>query len=211
MQPSSAVPSDRDIWLRHWFRQVHFEAAQIEERLANVCAKEVANRSQAAAAATVLTNKKVGTAKRVPSPSGSRPPLHPSSTSSSAANVGTTAATITESKGGDTSDVSPSPVRATPLPESVGLATEVEDGIRKLSLRQQDEELDGRGEGGTMDRTGDTLNKEFGEKGKSVMSEAQARDSLLAPCRASYAHAVLTCPQNLRWKASHSYQASSTR
>lgn len=33
-----------------------------------------------------------------------------------------------------------------------------------------------------------------------AVSEAKARDSLLGPCRASYAHAVLTCPQNLRWK-----------
>ncbi|CAM9957386.1 unnamed protein product, partial [Ectocarpus fasciculatus] len=36
--------------------------------------------------------------------------------------------------------------------------------------------------------------------GGGVVSEAQARDSLLGPCRSAYAHAVLTCPHNLRWK-----------
>lgn len=44
----------------------------------------------------------------------------------------------------------------------------------------------GDGDGGAMD----------------LVSESQARDSLLGPCRASYAHAVLTCPHNLRWKVS---------
>ncbi|CAM9513471.1 unnamed protein product, partial [Ectocarpus sp. 8 AP-2014] len=39
-----------------------------------------------------------------------------------------------------------------------------------------------------------------GGSGGGVVSEAQARDSLLGPCRSAYAHAVLTCPHNLRWK-----------
>lgn len=41
------------------------------------------------------------------------------------------------------------------------------------------------------------------EREMEVISEAKARDSLLGPCRASYAYAVLSCPQNLRWKVRH--------
>ncbi|CAM9882332.1 unnamed protein product, partial [Choristocarpus tenellus] len=29
---------------------------------------------------------------------------------------------------------------------------------------------------------------------------SKARDALLGPCREAYVHAVLACPQNLRWK-----------
>lgn len=108
------------------------------------------------------------------------------------------------------------------VPVSAGMMDRIEDRLLKLSLRSGEGVVDARGVGGGGDGDGEA--GEGGSKGVvegdgrgvgearrdgataalggGIVTEAQARNSLLAPCRASYAHAVLTCPQNLRWKVS---------
>lgn len=70
--------------------------------------------------------------------------------------------------------------------------------MRALSLQRKDSEI----------RLEASENEDWraSEREIEVISEAKARDSLLGPCRASYAYAVLSCPQNLRWKVRHREQ-----
>lgn len=122
-----------------------------------------------------------------------------------------TASNAADRKAGDVSKDSPYP--------AAGEADGVEEGLRKLSLRSGEGLREGvdaiaaGAEGGVDGQSrggGDGRERGVSDNGGGVggcddgaVTEEQARNSLLASCRASYAHAVLTCPQNLRWKVTN--------
>lgn len=96
-------------------------------------------------------------------------------------------------------DIEVSPVEAY-APYADGIAN-LDSMSERLPARLQREDL--------LDRPwpDDAISdKEKVDDDADAVSEARARDSLLGPCRASYAQAVLACPQNLRWKViNHAY------
>lgn len=97
---------------------------------------------------------------------------------------------------GDTGSVSPpltGGVISAVSSDVVGESDAIISGkVRALSLREKGSDV----------RLESSEHEDCRPNGREieVISEAKARDSLLAPCRASYAYAVLSCPQNLRWK-----------
>ncbi|CBN74834.1 conserved unknown protein [Ectocarpus siliculosus] len=230
--------------------KVHFEAAQIEERLASVCAKEIATRSlQAAAAAAAAGAKRAPPAAANAATGGGATAAAPpaAAKSSGPANVPLTPMTPRELREKLRQPSSPSPAAgrvdlpatssaaatadpaAVPVAAAAAAATgggggvgvgEAETSIDLVRSEALPSSSAGqvaaaaaaaaaagsKGLGDSGAEAGGVAVADVdgggggGGGGGGIVSEAQARNSLLGPCRSAYAHAVLTCPHNLRWK-----------
>ena len=167
---------------------MHFEAAQIEERLASVCAKEVATRSMSSRAA-----KKARAAAAAAEEASSNHPAETTTPSKTAM----TSQQLREKLRQPASPKPPTTPQPSPSPSLAGGGAG--EGSRKGEGGEvtRGAQAAGGGGGSGGPETGAVV---VAGGGDGTVSEAEARDSLLGPCRSAYAHAVLTCPHNLRWK-----------